>query len=167
MAKVTAYLGLGSNQGDRMENLEKGIEFLRGGIEALEVSPIYETEPVGFTEQPAFLNCVCKGETSLSPLELLALAKEAEAALGREPTFRNGPRTLDVDILFYGDEVLSEPGLEVPHPRLNERGFVLVPLADIAPNLRHPVSGATVKEMLERLVQQQGDAGIKAQVSRI
>ncbi len=167
MAEVTAYLGLGSNLGDRMENLERGVEFLRGAMQILEVSPIYETEPVGYTEQPEFLNCVCKGESALSPLELLALAKDAEAALGREPTFRNGPRTLDVDILFYGDAVVSEPGLEVPHPRLAERGFVLVPLADVAPNLKHPVSGTTVREMLEHLVHELGHTGIKAQVARI
>lgn len=165
MATVTAYLGLGSNLGDRKKNLLRGIEFLRKGIQISRTSPIYETEPVGYTEQPPFLNCVCKGETNLTPLELLSLAKEAEAALGRVPTFRNGPRTLDVDILFYGDAVLSETDLEVPHPRLTERGFVLVPLADIAPDLRHPVSGATVEEMLERLAQQQGGAGIRAHAS--
>ncbi len=174
MATVTVYLGLGSNLGDRKKNLLRAIEFLRNGMEVSKVSPIYETEPVGYTEQPPFLNCVCKGETAQSPWELLALAKEAEAALGRVPTFRNGPRSLDVDILFYGDEVVSESGLkvphpeqstyllpteaksalwlEVPHPELTKRRFVLEPLADIAPDLRHPVSGCTVREMLEKLI---------------
>ena len=172
MAGVTAYLGLGSNLGDRKKNLLRGIEFLQKQIQISKVSPTYETDPVGYTEQPPFLNCVCMGETNLSPLDLLSFAKEAEAALGRVPTFRNGPRTLDVDILFYGEEVVSveaplpkqgtlpsfpkgmeEGGLEVPHPRLPERKFVLEPLADIAPDLRHPVSGATVKEMFEHLTE--------------
>ena len=174
MAGVTVYLGLGSNLGDRKTNLLRGIECLRCGIQVSQVSPIYETDPVGYTEQPPFLNCACKGETLLTPRELLALAKEAEAALGRVPTFRNGPRSLDVDILFYGDAVVSEPGLEVPdpvqstyllpadakpalwlevpHPRLTERRFVLEPLADIAPDLRHPILGSTISEMLEKLI---------------
>ena len=167
METVTAYLGLGSNLGDRKKNLLRGIDFLRSGIEVSETSPFYETEPVGFTEQPPFLNCVCRGETALAPLELLSLAKDAEAALGRVLTFRNGPRTLDVDILFYGDGVVSEPCLEVPHPRLADRGFVLVPLADIAPDLRHSVFGATVREMLEHLIQQEEATGIKAQVFQV
>ena len=173
MATVTVYLGLGSNLGDRRANLLRGIEFLRKGIQISRISPIDETEPVGYTEQPPFLNGVCQGETNLAPLELLSLAKEAEAALGRQPTFRNGPRTLDVDILFYGDQVVSEEaplpkqgtlplfpdsvaegGLEVPHPRLTERRFVLEPLASIAPDLRHPVSGVTVKEMFQNLMEE-------------
>ncbi len=167
MATVTIYLGLGSNLGDRKKNLLRGIRFLRNSIEISETSPIYETEPVGYTQQPPFLNCVCRGETGLSPLELLSLAKKAEASLGRETTFRNGPRTVDVDILLYGGAAVSEAGLEVPHPRLAERGFVLVPLADLCPDLRHPVSGATVKEMLEHLLDRQGNSGIMARVSPV
>ena len=151
MEVVVVHLGLGSNLGNKESNLRKGIDLLEEKVRISQVSPMYETEPWGFAEQPSFLNCVCRGETTLSPWELLAFAKDVEAALKRQPTFRNGPRTLDVDILFYGDAVISEAELEIPHPRLASRGFVLVPLADISPELRHPVLGVTAAEMLRDL----------------
>jgi 2-amino-4-hydroxy-6-hydroxymethyldihydropteridine diphosphokinase len=117
-------------------------------VQPLRVSRIFETPPWGFADQPAFLNQVVEGQTRLSPADLLDTVKDLETRLGRVATFRYGPRVIDIDILFYGDQIIEIPGLSIPHPRLAERAFVLVPLADLAPNLRHPVTGKTVAEML-------------------
>jgi 2-amino-4-hydroxy-6-hydroxymethyldihydropteridine diphosphokinase len=143
----TVYLSLGSNLGDREANLRAALERLH----PQRVSPIYETEPVDYTEQPLFLNLVAELETSLTPRELLERTQAIERELGRVRGIPKGPRTLDIDILFYGDAVVREPDLEIPHPRLHERRFVLEPLADLAPGLRHPVTELTVREMLARL----------------
>jgi 2-amino-4-hydroxy-6-hydroxymethyldihydropteridine diphosphokinase len=146
MAEV--YLSLGTNLGSRLENLESAVQALAPEVRVLKLSPVYLTAPWGYTDQPDFLNQVVKGETGLAPEELLAFLKSLEAALGREPTFRYGPRLIDVDLLFYDDLILETTGLVIPHPRLHERPFVLVPLADLAPDLKHPAMGKTIIDLL-------------------
>jgi 2-amino-4-hydroxy-6-hydroxymethyldihydropteridine diphosphokinase len=144
----TVYLALGSNLGDRRHNLEAAIAALPPAVRVLERSPLYETAPWGVTDQPDFLNMVLKGETRLAPAALLARLKRIETDLGRLPTIRYGPRLIDLDILFYDSLVLSTPELTIPHPRLHERAFVLVPLADLAANLVHPVLGKPIRDLL-------------------
>jgi len=141
MDTVRAYLGLGSNLGDRHGNLRKALEMLdaREGIDVAEASSFIETDPVGGPEgQPKFVNAAVAVDTTLSPRELLGACQEVERALGRErgpDEVRWGPRTIDIDILLYGDKVIREPDLRIPHPRMHEREFVLVPLAQIAPEI--------------------------------
>lgn len=146
----TVYLALGSNVGKRAAHLQTALAGMPPKVRPLVQSPIYETPPWGYTEQPAFLNMVIQAETELPPLELLKFLKDLEVEVGRTPSFRYGPRQIDLDILFYDDLVLETPELSLPHPRLHERAFVLVPLADVAPNLRHPLLNQTIAEMLSR-----------------
>jgi len=150
---VTVYLCLGSNMGDRKENIEKAMEYLSQKLRVTGKSSVYDTEPVGNPEQPHFLNMVCQLKTMLKAADLLVLAKGIERKLGRMPGRANSPRPIDIDILFYGDEILNTPDLTIPHPRLTQRAFVLVPLAEIAPALVHPVNKKTVKELLKELKQ--------------
>jgi len=145
------YLALGTNLGDRFANLQAAIAVLPPAIRVLDQSPVYETPPWGLADQPAYLNMVLKGKTSLPPLKLLKHLKRLETRLGRQPAVRWGPRLIDLDILFYGDLILDTPELIIPHPRLHERAFVLVPLVDLAPGLIHPVLGISVSQLLAEL----------------
>jgi len=144
----TVYIALGTNLGERLANLRKAIESMPPKITVLAESHVYETPPWGFEDQPAFLNLVVKAETELEPEPLLKYLKQLEVELGREQNFRWGPRLIDLDILFYDDLVLDSPPLAIPHPRLHERAFVLVPLADVAPDLIHPVFQRSVSDLL-------------------
>mgnify|MGYP001160648332 FL=1 len=151
----TVFLSLGTNLGDRVENLRAALQALLPVVNIQSTSPVFETPPWGFTEQPAFLNMVIMGKTEVDPLTLLGRLKSIEVDLGRLPSFRFGPRLIDLDILFYGKQELELENLSIPHPRLQERAFVLVPLAALAPGLRHPLLGKTVSELLAAV--DQGD----------
>jgi 2-amino-4-hydroxy-6-hydroxymethyldihydropteridine diphosphokinase len=146
------YLGLGSNRGDRLANLRGAARRLHNAIVITQVSSVYETEPVGFAEQPWFLNAVLEGYTELSAEELLQCALATEKALGRARSFPNAPRTIDIDILLYGEMEIASPSLTVPHPRFTERGFTLCPLTEIAPLLEHPVTGDSMESILATAV---------------
>ena len=145
------YIALGTNLGDRLANLRSAIESLVPDVHVLRKSTIYETPPWGYTDQPAFLNMVVEAATSLNPRVLLAYLKKREDELGRIESFRYGPRQIDLDILFYDDLILKEDDLQIPHPRLHERAFVLVPLADLAPELEHPVFKQRVHSLLNNV----------------
>jgi 2-amino-4-hydroxy-6-hydroxymethyldihydropteridine diphosphokinase len=148
VADHIVYLALGSNVGNRLANLKAAINSLPPQMEVKAKSKVYETPPWGYANQEKFLNQVLKVDTYVGPEPLLKHLKRLEMALGRETTFQNGPRLIDIDILFYDDLVLETPTVVIPHPRLHERGFVLMPLMDIAPDLVHPVRKQSVREML-------------------
>jgi 2-amino-4-hydroxy-6-hydroxymethyldihydropteridine diphosphokinase len=143
----TAFLSLGSNLGDREALLNDALHRLEAaGVRLVRKSSIHETEPQDLREQPWFLNMAVEVETELLPLELLAAIRRIETEMGRQRTIPKGPRTIDIDILFYANSVIDTPDLGIPHPRLTERSFVLDPLSEIAPDLRHPVTGKSIRE---------------------
>jgi 2-amino-4-hydroxy-6-hydroxymethyldihydropteridine diphosphokinase len=144
---TTGYVALGGNEGDRLANLERAVRELSTRFAVTARSPLYETEPVGFADQPWFLNAVIAIETDRTPHALLRELQWVERMLGKATPFANGPRTLDLDLLLYGDTVIDEPGLQVPHPRMHERGFVLTPLADIASDFLHPALKRTIGDL--------------------
>lgn len=143
------YLALGTNLGDREANLQAARDALAARVRLIRESSIYETPPWGYIDQPEFLNQVVEVDSVLKPLPLLHFLKEIEAEMGREATFRNGPRLIDLDILFYGQAIIDGQVLKVPHPRLQERAFVLVPLDQIAPDFVHPVLKKTIHGLLQ------------------
>ncbi len=147
----TVYLSLGSNLGDRAANLRAAIAKLAalGSVDA--ISSFYETEPVEFASQPWFLNCAAKLNTEKMPRQLISAILSAERSMGRQRTQKNGPRIIDIDILLFGSSVIETASLTVPHPRLHERRFVLEPLAEIAPEVRHPVFKRTMRELRDAL----------------
>lgn len=160
---------MGSNLGDRENNLRSALRDLAPGIGISGVSSVYETAPVGVTDQPPFLNVAVSAKTGLEPQPLLKALQVIEQEVGRRPTYRWGPRIVDIDILLYGDLVLETPDLVIPHPRMHQRAFVLVPLAEIAPDLRHPVIGKSMSELAQEVAGRDSvrrDPGIRLAMNR-
>lgn len=146
------YIGIGSNMGGRKANCRKAVKLLlREGMRVLKQSSMHETKPDGVKEQPLFMNMAVAAETDIPPHRLLKVLKSIEKEIGRKETIRLGPRVIDLDILLYGDLILNEPDLKIPHPLMHKRGFVLKPLSEIAPDAVHPVLGKAVKELFEKL----------------
>ena len=148
MKEHTLYLAFGSNLEDRLANLKQAVAALTPQMDVKAKSQVYETPPWGYKDQPRFLNQVVRAKTYLEPEPLLKHLKRLEVALGRKESFPNGPRLIDIDILFYDDLILNTASLVIPHPRLHERAFVLLPLMDIDPELVHPVNKKSVREMV-------------------
>lgn len=159
----SVYISLGSNMGSKRENLAQAVELISNipGVKLKNRSSLYETEPWGKTDQDKFLNQVIEIETSLPPRELLKELQDIEINMGRQRKEKWGPRIIDLDILLYGNEVLDDPQLTIPHPRMRERLFVLVPLAEIGADLRFPDNGATVREVLSSVLAREGNRGIE------
>lgn len=163
IALTIVYLGLGSNLGSREDNLKKAMELISDRLRLGKKSSVYDTKPQGDENQPRFLNMACEVSTTLAPNILMSLLQGFELKLGRIPAKRNAPRPIDIDILLYGDLVQNAPELTIPHPRLAEREFVLAPLAEIAPDLCHPVLKKTMKELLAAVAGKQDVIRVQAQ----
>jgi 2-amino-4-hydroxy-6-hydroxymethyldihydropteridine diphosphokinase len=156
-----AYIAFGSNIGNREENINKALEILKQKTKIAKTSSLYETKPMYLENQKWFLNGAAKVDTELKPKELLNFLKSTEKKMGRKDVGRNGPRIIDLDILFYGDQILNENDLHIPHPKIQERAFVLVPLAEIEPNLIHPVYKKTVSKLLSELTYHKSEIKLK------
>lgn len=148
---ITVYLALGSNVGDSQKKLHAAVQLLKTILQDLRQAPVYRSKAMGYTQQPDFLNTAVCGQTDLPPQELLKKLKEIEQKVGRTPTFRWGPREIDIDIIFYGSQTLKDSDLIIPHPNFAERDFVLKPLSDLDPSLIDPISHKTVSQLLEEL----------------
>jgi 2-amino-4-hydroxy-6-hydroxymethyldihydropteridine diphosphokinase len=157
---VTAYIGLGANLGDRAATLREAVHRLGELGTVTGVSSLYETDPVGYQEQPSFLNAVVALQTTLDASSLIRALLAAEASLGRTRSFRNAPRTLDLDLLLLGDTVVATDDVQVPHPRLHERAFVLAPLAELAPDAMHPVLHRSMRQLYDALDSRDGVAQV-------
>ncbi len=147
----TVYLGLGSNLGNREKNIREAIKLLRKEVRITKISSFYKTKPVGYADQPDFINAAAEIKTNLPPLQLLRLTKEIEKKLGRKKTFQNGPRIIDIDILLYNDEIIKTKNLVIPHLAMHRRWFVLKPLTEIAPEVIHPQLKHTIKILLAQV----------------
>tara|TARA_Y100000310_G_C20526154_1_gene736139 strand:+ start:542 stop:1030 length:489 start_codon:yes stop_codon:yes gene_type:complete len=148
---MTIYLGLGTNLSERKDNLEEAIRLLKEYVEPIRTSSIYETDPWGHTDQPDFLNCVLKASTELSPELLLKAVKKVEKEIGRKENFLYGPRLIDIDILFQEDQIVNQSDLTIPHAKIAERAFVLVPMNELEPKLNHPTLNVSIKELFNEV----------------
>jgi len=159
---VEAYIAFGSNIGDREENINQALGILKQKIKIIKTSSLYETKPMYLEKQEWFLNGAAKVDTELKPKELLDFLKTTEKKMGRKDVGRNGPRIIDLDILFYEDQILNIDNLRIPHPKIQERAFVLVPLAEIEPNLIHPVYKKSIAELLSELKYDKSEIKLKS-----
>lgn len=148
---ITVYLALGSNIGDSRANIDQAVRLLGSAVQQIKQAPLYTSKAVGYTDQPDFLNTAISGHTDLDPKTILEFIGKAERQVGRTASFRWGPREIDIDIIFYGDQVLKTDNLTIPHPSFRERDFVLQPLKDLDPALKDPVSGQTVQQLLNKI----------------
>jgi len=164
---VEAYIALGSNIDDREANIKRAVELLKQKIKIIQSSRLYETKPMYKEDQGWFLNCATKVETELSSKKLLKFLKSIEQKLGRKLVERNGPRIIDLDILFYGNLIINENDFHVPHPKIGERAFVLIPLAEIAPEFLHPVFNKTISQMLSELHYDKTEITLKPQIKNL
>lgn len=148
---ATVYLALGANTGDPAGQIRQAITLLTQTLNGLRQAPVYKSKAVGYTDQPDFLNTAVSGQTDLKPADLLATVKDIEQQVGRTPTFHHGPREIDIDLILYNSRVIKTDRLTLPHPRFRERDFVLQPLKDLAPDLKDPVTGKSVSQLLSAI----------------